>query len=101
MNTATKATETYSLQEYAAALLGPGPDGTAATVEPFKVQWLTKRLRGQAHPQLPGYKAGRRWRATQADVDAAIERLRPRRTDVPEVPTMSGMTRTSRRRMAS
>lgn len=97
------ATTTYSIEGYAAALLGGGPDPTdpIGSVEPFKVQWLTKRLRGEAQPQLPGYKAGRRWRATQADVDAAIELLRPKRTTVPEVPTLSGMTRTSRRRMAS
>lgn len=93
-------TITFSLEEYAAALLGPGPDGTAKTIEPSKIQWLTKRLRGQAQPALPGYKAGRRWRATQADLEDAIERLRPQRVDVPRVPQIGGMTRTSRRRLA-
>lgn len=97
------STATFSVQEYAAALLGAGPDPAdpVGSIEPFKVQWLTKRLRGECRPQLPGYKAGRRWRATQADVDAAIEILRPQRTTVPDVPTMTGLTRTSRRRMAS
>jgi hypothetical protein len=94
-------TSTYSLEEYAAALLGPGPDGTAATVEPFKIQWLAKRLRGHAEPVLPGYKAGRKWRGTQEDVDTAIELMRPQRVCVPEVPHLSGMTRTTRRRLAS
>jgi hypothetical protein len=94
-------TTTYSIEEYAAALLGPGPDGTAATVEPSKIQWLTKRLRGEAEPALPGYKVARRWRATQADVDAAIEMLRPKRVQIPEVPSFAGMTRTSRRRLSA
>jgi hypothetical protein len=92
---------TFSLEEYTAILLGPGPDGSAGSVEPFKLQWMTKRLCGRAEPVLPGYKAGRKWRATQADVDAAIELLRPQRVGLPQVPQMSGMTRTSRRRLAS
>jgi hypothetical protein len=96
MNTAT-----FSIEEYAAAILGPGPDGTAATVEPSKVEWLSKRLCGRAQPTLPGYKAGKRWRATQADIDEAIERLRPKRVDFPQVPQVGGMTRTTRRRIAS
>lgn len=94
-------TQTYSLAEYAAILLGAGPDGTAKTVESHKLQWLTKRLRGEARPQLPGYKVARQWRATQADVEQALEILHPKRVAVPEVPQLSGMTRTSRRRMAS
>jgi len=49
---------------------------------------------------LPGYKAGRRWYATQDDVNAAIERLRPRRI-VPSVPVMTGLTRTSARRLSA
>jgi hypothetical protein len=92
---------TFSVEEYAAALLGPGPDGTAASVEPFKIQWLTKRLRGQAQPALPGYKAGRRWRATQADLDEAIDRLHPKQVEIPNVPQIGGMTRTSRRRLSA
>lgn len=92
------ADATFSLEEYAALVLGPGPDGTVAAIEPCKLQWLTKRLR---RGELPGYKAGRRWRATRADVDAAIEMLRPKRVVVPQVPVASSMTRTSRRRLAS
>lgn len=95
------APTTYSALEYAAAVLGPGPDGTASTVEPCKVQWLEKRLRGEAEPALPGFKAGRRWRATQADIETAIELLRPQRADMPRVPSLGGMTRTSRRRLSA
>lgn len=95
------APETFSLQEYAARLLGPGPDGTAGTVEPCKIQWLTKRLRGEAEPVLPGFKAGRRWRASEDHLREAIRLLEPKRVAVPEVPLPSSMTRTSRRRLAS
>jgi len=91
---------TLSLKEYAAALLGPGPDGTPETVEPHKLQWLTKRLRGEARPQLPGFKAARQWRATESDVEQAIDLLRPARIDIPNIPAVSSMTRTSRRRLA-
>ncbi|MGV7254593.1 trypsin-like peptidase domain-containing protein [Mycobacterium kansasii] len=73
------STRTYSVKEYAALLRGPGPDRTPESVEPYKVEWLQRRLRGAAEPALPGYKAGGKWRATQEDVDAAIELLRPRR----------------------
>ncbi|MCZ0732208.1 hypothetical protein [Mycolicibacterium iranicum] len=90
--------KTLSLNEYAAVLLGPGPDGTPATVEPFKIQWLTKRLRGEAKPKLPGYKAGRRWRATEEDVEKAITLLRPP-TVGPEIPAGLSLTPTSRRRL--
>lgn len=93
-------TATFSIEEYAAALLGPGPDGTADTVESHKVEWLSLRLRGRANPKLPGYKAGRKWRATQADVEAAIELLRPQTVEVPRVPQLGGLTKTSRRRLA-
>lgn len=91
---------TLSLKEYAAVLLGPGPDGTAETVEPHKIQWLAKRLRGEAKPQLPGYKASRQWRATEADVAQAIELLRPPSVHLPVVPSTTSMTATSRRRLA-
>jgi hypothetical protein len=96
-------TQTFSVEEYAAAVLGPGPDpdDPVGSVEPHKIQWLTKRLRGAASPQLPGFKAANKWRATQADVDEAIELLRPKRVALPSVPRSSGMTRTSRRRMAA
>lgn len=89
---------TFSVREYAAIVLGPGPGGGADDVEPFKLQWLEKRLRSGA---LPGYKVGRRWRATQEDIDTAIELLRPKRVPVPMVPTTSSMTRTSRRRLSA
>lgn len=79
----------------------PAPTGQQNTVEPFKLEWLSKRLCGRAQPTLQGYKAGKRWRATQADIDAAIELLRPQRVDVPAVPQLGGMTRTTKRRMAS
>lgn len=91
---------TISLKEYAAVLMGPGPDGTADTVEDHKLQWLIKRLRGEAKPQLPGYKVARQWRATEADVEKAIELLRPPSTSV-RVPNMSSMSPTSRRRLAA
>lgn len=83
-------TTTYSLDEYAHILRG--------SAEPHDVQWLVLRLR---RGELPGYKAGRKWRATQADVDAAIESLRPQPVGIPQVPAMTGLTRTSARRMAS
>jgi hypothetical protein len=54
------APQTYSVRECAAIVLGGGPDGTAGTVEPYKVEWLERRLRGAAQPTLPGYKVGRR-----------------------------------------
>ncbi|BBY88464.1 hypothetical protein [Mycolicibacterium tokaiense] len=91
--------QTISLKEYAAALLGPGPDGTADSVKDHKIQWLTKRLRGEAKPHLPGNKAGRQWRATEDDVEKAIELLRPPSAGVPRVPSTSSMTPTSRRRL--
>lgn len=85
------APETFSLEEYADALLGAHGDA--------QIHWLTKRLRGEAKPVLPGFKAGRRWRATREDIDAAIELLRPQRQAIPELPLASSMTRTSRRRL--
>ena len=91
---------TYSLQEYAAVLMGPGPDGTPASVEPHKLQWLTNRLRGAAKPPLPGFKAGRKWRATESDIEEAIRMLRPQRVAIPDVPAISGLRPTSRRRLA-
>jgi hypothetical protein len=94
-------TATYSIEEYAAALMGPGPDGTAATVEPSKVEWLRRRLSGEAKPVLPGFKVARQWRATDEDIDTAIKLLRPQRVSVPVVPSASSMTQTSRRRLAS
>lgn len=65
---------------------------------PGKREWVVRRLR---RGEFQGYKAGREWRMTQADVDAAIESLRPKRVLVPDIPAMSGLTRTSARRLAS
>lgn len=82
---------TYSLEE--AALIICGSDDTAAR------HWLSQRLRGNAEPHLTGYRVARRWRMTQTDLDAAIEQLRPRRSDY-HVPAMTSMTRRSQRRLA-
>lgn len=81
---------TYSLSQAAALICGS--DSMA------KVQWLAIRLR---RGEILGYKAGRSWRMTQADVDAAIETLRPRVVNVPAVPHMTGLTRTSARRLSA
>ena len=85
--------KTYSLEEYSQLLLG--------SAGPTQLRWLAERLRGYASPALPGYKVGRKWRATQADVDTAIEILRPKRVFVPDIPDTSGLRPTSRRRLAS
>ena len=77
---------TYSLEEAAALICG----------SEAKAEWLAIRLR---RGEIPGYKAGRCWRMTQADVDKAIETLRPR--VVPSVPQMGGLTRTSARRLSA
>lgn len=90
---------TYSVEEYAAELRGPGPDGTAETLEYCKVRWLERRLRGDAEPKLPGFKAGGRWRGTQAHVDEALRLLEERSNRLPPIPDVSSMSRTSRRRV--
>lgn len=82
--------KTFSIAE--AAKIITGSDA------PAKVKWLTVRLR---RGELPAYKSGRLWRLTAADVEAAIEILRPKRVHIPAVPTMTGLTRTSARRLAS
>lgn len=87
------STHTYSLVEAAQILCGSS-DAAA-------LQWLTHRLRGTATPRLSGYKVQRRWRMTQADLDAAIELLRPARTDIPTIPAMTSMTARSQRRLVS
>lgn len=84
---------TFSLDEYSTIVLG--------SAEPADLQWLVRRLRGEAQPVLPGYKVARRWRATQADIDTALEILHPKRVELPQIPAASSMTRTSRRRLAS
>lgn len=87
------APATFSLEQYADAVRGGH--------EPADILWLVRRLRGKAQPTLPGFKAGRRWRATAADIEKAIELLRPANQRLPELPRASSMTRTSRRRLAS
>lgn len=81
---------TYSLSEAAEIICG--------TADPAALQWLTQRLRGNATPVLSGFKVQRRWRMTQADVDAAIDALRPKR--LPDVPVLTSMTARSRRKLA-
>lgn len=85
-------TRTYSLAEVAQILCGS--DSRADQY------WVAQRLRGSAHPHLYGYKAQRRWRMTQADLDTAIELLRPR-PPVPAVPAMTSLTSRSARRLES
>jgi len=87
------ATRTYSLAEIAQILCG-----SAGTAEQY---WVAQRLRGNASPRLSGYKVQRRWRMTQDDLDAAIELLRPARTDIPVIPAMTSMTSRSQRRLVS
>ena len=85
--------KTYSLAEVAEMVLPP--DMTNG------VRWLSHRLnRGE----LSGYRVGRTWRMTRADVEGLIERHRNRalkRVDVsaprPDFP--GGLTSTSRRRL--
>lgn len=84
------AVRTYSLPEIAEILCG-----AAGRANEY---WVSQRLRGAARPQLPGFKVQRRWRMTQADLDAAIELLRPR-PSVPAVPAMTSLTARSARRL--
>lgn len=81
-------TQTFSLEE--AADIIRGGHETADT------EWLRKRL---CWGKFTGYKAGRHWRMTVADVEAAVESLRP--VFVPVVPVMAGLTRTSARRLSA
>jgi hypothetical protein len=85
--------KTYSLEEVASMVLPPEiKDG---------VRWLTQRLnRGE----IAGYRMGRTWRMTRADIQDLIEchRTQPsRRADNPplERDVRSGLTPTSRRRL--
>lgn len=87
----TSTEQTYSLEEAAQIICG--------TADPAARQWLTQRLRGNAQPALTGYRAQRRWRMTQADIDAAIEALRPAHAHLPAVPALTSMTAGSRRRL--
>jgi hypothetical protein len=90
--------KTYSLAEVAAMVLPPELKcGT---------RWLAERLnRNEIH----GYKVGRAWRMTEADVMALIDRYsntvkppEPRVPDVPDGPPRSiidGLTPRGRRRV--
>lgn len=87
---------TYSLPEIATFLCG--------AAGPAEIHWVTLRLRGAAEPKLNGYKVQRRWRMTQADLDAAVDQLRPRsattrHSALPEQPPMRSMTSRSQRRL--
>lgn len=79
---------TFSLEE--AAHIIRGGRGAADT------EWLRKRL---CAGRLSGYKAGRHWRMTEEDIRAAVDSMRP--VALPAVPSFTGMTRTSARRLAS
>ncbi|SLH42194.1 hypothetical protein [Mycobacteroides abscessus] len=81
---------TFSLPESSQQIVGSD--------SPQAQNWLRKRL---CTGQLPGYKARRQWRMSESDIAAAIKILRPTPTAVPEIPGPAGMTRTSRRRLAS
>jgi hypothetical protein len=88
-------TATFSLEESAALICGADHNGNPL---PGKTQWLMKRLRTG---ELIGYKCGRQWRMTDEQIADAIQKLTPQRARVPQVPTLAGLTRTSRRRLAS
>lgn len=84
------ASRTYSDQEAADIIRG---SSTRSDIE-----WLHRHLRGDDPPQLPGYKVGRKWRMTEADIEQAIELLRPQPA-TPVAPRLSSLTPTSRRRL--
>jgi hypothetical protein len=85
--------KTYSLGEVAETVLPPDMTN--------RVRWLSHRLnRGQ----LSGYRVGRSWRMTCADVEDLIERHRNRAIPQDDVPAPradgpTGLTPTSRRRL--
>jgi hypothetical protein len=80
---------TFSVPEIAAALCGQ--DTTASR------RWVADHLRGYAEPVLPGFKAQNRWRMTEADLQASIELLRPKRDE----PSFTSMTNRSRKRVSA
>lgn len=84
-------TRTFSLVEAAEILCGAA--GAA------EQKWLRERLIGNAEPRLRGYKVQRRWRMTEEDIAAAIDTLRPQRSDIPRIPAMTSMTARSQRRV--
>ena len=69
-------------------------------------KWLAARLRAG---KLPGRKVGRQWRMTDSDIEAAVELFgvgpqaipAPVNNHVRADAATSGLTRTSRRRLAS
>jgi len=67
-------------------------------------KWLAKELRSG---KIPGRKVGRQWRMTQSDIDASLEifkrdtRQEPDRTTGANGAAFTGLTRTSRRLVAS
>lgn len=79
---------TYSVEEAALQIIG--------TDTPAKVRWLMVRLRTG---DLPGYKADRKWRMTESDITAAIDKLRPPPAVEPPMSSIvAGMTPRSRRK---
>lgn len=86
-------TRTYSLPEAAEIICG-GSD-------PADIYWLAQRLRGNAQPALAGFKAKRKWRMTEEQVQDALRILTPEHVGVPEVPQQSSLMRRSRRKLAS
>ncbi|MCV7424388.1 helix-turn-helix domain-containing protein [Mycobacterium yunnanensis] len=89
---------TFALQEVADAVLPPEWSDS--------VRWLTRRLnRGE----LSGYRVGKTWRMTEADVEALIAKHRPA-TQAPVVESaepeavatvsfLDGLSERSRRRL--
>lgn len=87
--------DTYSLEEAAAQICGADAAGNPL---PGKVEWLAKRLRSG---EIAGYKVSRKWRMSDEQIDAAIDALTPKPFQLPAVPTLAGLTRTSRRRLSA
>lgn len=83
---------TFSLAEAAEIICG---SSTSADI-----YWLAQRLRGNAHPNLPGYKAQKHWRMTEGQIAEALMLLQPAKSSVPEVPLPSSLMSRSRRKLA-
>lgn len=81
----------FSIAEAAFLILGDN--------SPKAIKWLMRRLRHESEPHLEGYKVGH-WRMTQSQIEAAIRLCTPKRVALPEVPQVSSMTATSKRRLA-
>ena len=80
---------TYSIDEAALILRGN------ATIT--EIKWLRRKLN---QGEFAGYKAARKWRMTATDIQAAIAKMRPT-PQIPDLPDMAGLTRTSRRRISA